>query len=57
MTLEAGSSVAGNRANRPATRTAAGGIFTDGGAVNLDPGSSVTGNTPDNCEPPIGTGT
>ena len=50
LTLQTGSRVENNRAGG-----AGGGIFRSAGTVTLDPGSVVTNNTPDNCEPAIGT--
>ncbi len=50
VTLQSGSSVAENSASSVG---GGGGIFRQGGQgrVILDPGSSVSGNTPDNCDP------
>ncbi len=49
LVLEAGSSVTDNKATE-----GGGGILSGGGSVILDLASLVTGNTPDNCEPAIG---
>lgn len=56
VTLQAGGSVAGNRAGSGGGG-GGGGIFQQGGlgTLTLDPGSTVTGNSPDNCEPDQGT--
>ena len=49
VTLRNGSRVENNRA------AVGGGIHNTAGSVTLDPGSVVTGNSPDNCEFAIGT--
>lgn len=51
VTLRAGSAVTGNRAGG-----IGGGILNQGGlgTVTLEPGSTISGNTPDNCDPDQG---
>ena len=50
VTLEGGSRVSGNTAG-----SFGGGTYNDGGVVTLVDSNSVTGNSPDNCEPDIST--